>query len=108
MKGARDTLQARACIGIPIGLLISPSARTFTLSGRCARVKRSMSAVDIAYVYMYNDIKTNSLPIESSFNIAQICSLSNEKSLRGRVIETRAIRPLVVDYIYCATACASR
>lgn len=33
-------LNERACIGEPIGLLISPSACTFTLSGRCARVKK--------------------------------------------------------------------
>lgn len=29
-----------ACIGVPIGLLISPSARIFALSGRYARVKK--------------------------------------------------------------------
>lgn len=70
-------LYERACIGEPIGLLISQSACTFTLSGRCARVKK----VRVCAVYM--PTSTNSLPFEIHF---YYCSNlpSNEKSFRER------------------------
>jgi len=49
-KSTYMILNERACIGEPIGLLIFPSACTFTLSGRCARVKK----VRVCVVYTYH------------------------------------------------------
>lgn len=63
-------LYERACIGEPIGLLISPSAYTFTLSGRCARVKKVR--VCAVYTRIYADVNELSV-VWNTFIIAQIC-----------------------------------
>lgn len=68
-------LYERAYIGEPIGLLISPSARTFTLSGRCARVKKIRVHANV------NELS----PVWNTFTIAQICR--QMKNLPVNVIE---------------------
>jgi len=74
-------LYKQACIGVPIGLLIFPSARTFAFEWpMCENKKKSIS---VLYICIYKR-RRNALPIWNTFIIAQICSLSNEKSLRHR------------------------
>lgn len=73
-------LYKRACIGVPIGLLIFPSARTFAFEWpMCENKKKKKVRVRA----LYSAKRTPNLEI--LFIIAQICPPSNEKSLpRGR------------------------